>query len=66
LTKPSYLLIDSTLGTCSYTKQAINAQYLGAKGIIFASEIVGEFDKVVLADDGNGRKVHISTLFINR
>lgn len=65
MTKPTYLLIDATLGTCSYTKQAINAQYLGAQGIIFGSEIVSSYDKVVLANDGNGRKVHISTLFVN-
>lgn len=58
-------MVDASLGTCSYTKQAINAQYLGAKGIIFGSEIVQSYDKIVLADDGNGRKVYISTLFTN-
>jgi hypothetical protein len=64
-TDPTYLLVDTTLGTCSYTTEAINAQELGVKGIVFVSDIVNYYGKVVLVEDGNGRKVHITVLFIN-
>lgn len=37
LTEPTYLLVDVTQGACSYTKMAINAQGLGAKGVVFVS-----------------------------
>ena len=64
-TTPTYLLVDTSLGTCSYTTEAINAQELGAKGVVFVSDIVNYYDKIVQIDDGNGRKVHITVLFIN-
>jgi hypothetical protein len=64
LTEPTYLLVDASQGACSYTKMAINAQGLGAKGVVFVSEMVNYYGKVVQVDDGNGRKVHISVLFI--
>ena len=38
---------------------------MGAKGIIFVSDTVKYNDKIVQADDGNGRKVKISVLFIS-
>ncbi len=59
------MLVDTSLGTCSYTTEAINAQELGAKGVVFVSDIVNYYDKVVQVDDGNGRKVHITVLFVN-
>lgn len=59
------MLIDASLGTCSFTTVAINAQELGAKGVVFVSDIANYYDKIVQVDDGNGRKVHITVLFIN-
>jgi hypothetical protein len=44
---------------------ALNAQSLGAKGVLIVSEIVNYFGKMVPIDDGNGRKVHISVLMIS-
>ena len=41
------------------------AQQMGARGVMFTSEWVEyEEGQVVLADDGNGRRVHIPVLFI--
>lgn len=52
--------------SCSFTKRAVNAQIIGAKGIIMGSQYVDNFQHdVVAADDGNGRKVHITALFTN-
>jgi hypothetical protein len=53
------------VNNCSVTKQAINAQLLGAKGIIIASS-GADYAKgnVIESDDGNGKKVHITCLFI--
>ncbi len=58
--------MDTSLGTCSFTTEAINAQELGAKGIVFVSDIVNYYDKIVQIDDGNGKKVHITVLFISK
>lgn len=33
--------------------------------MIFVSDLVNYYDKIVQVDDGNGRKVHITVLFIN-
>jgi fido (protein-threonine AMPylation protein) len=65
LVDPTYIIVDASLGTCAFTTQAINAQTLGAKGVVFVNDIVNYYGKVVQVDDGNGRKVHISVLFIN-
>lgn len=66
LTKPTYIVIKTNLAnTCSYTKRALVAQAIGAKGIIIASPSVSYVKgNVVEADDGNGKKVHITCLFI--
>ena len=65
-TKPTYVAIQANLSQCSYTVRAITAQNLGAKGIIFGSPDTKYYDQgVVLADDGNGRKVHITSLFVS-
>ena len=64
LLEPTYLLVDVSQGACSYTKMAINAQGLGAKGVVFVSDMVNYYGRVVQVDDGNGRKVHISVLFV--
>jgi hypothetical protein len=66
LTRPTYLVIKiSTIDTCSVTKRAINAQLLGAKGIIIATPSADYArGNVIESDDGNGKKVHITCLFI--
>ncbi len=53
-------------GNCTYTQKARTAQALGASGIIIGSDLVHieEIGNVIMADDGNGRKVHIPTLLI--
>ena len=33
--------------------------------MIFVSDLVNYYDKIVQVDDGNGRKVHITVLFID-
>ncbi len=52
--------------TCSYTKRALNAQAKGASGVIIATQSY-EYTagSVFQGDDGNGKKVHITTLFIS-
>lgn len=56
----------SYLSDCTLTKRAIIAQANGAKGIIFASDnynyVMG---KVYHGDDGNGKRVHITSLMIS-
>jgi hypothetical protein len=66
-TKPTYVVIKATIQqTCSYTKRAILAQSKGAKGIIIATQGYEYTEgNVYLGDDGNGRKVHITSIFIN-
>ena len=68
LTKPTYIVVQQTIqDTCSYTKRAINAQGKGAKGIIIATQSYDYAQgNVFLGDDGNGRKVHIASLFISK
>lgn len=52
--------------TCSFTKRALIAQNKGAKGIIIATrQYDGVKGNVLQGDDGNGKKVHISVLFIS-
>ena len=52
--------------TCSETKRALYAQSKGAKGIIFASRSYESYSgKIVLGNDGNGRKVHITPIYVN-
>jgi hypothetical protein len=65
--QPIYVVIKTTLQqTCSYTKRALNAQAKGAKGIIIATQSYDYADgNVFLGDDGNGRKVHITAIFIS-
>jgi len=64
--KPTYLVIKTTfLYSCAYTKRALTAQSLGAKGIVFATPSADYAQgNVIEADDGNGKKVHIAVLFI--
>ena len=51
---------------CSYTKRALKAQASGAKGIIMAtSSFEYAQGSVMQVDDGNGKRVHITTLFIS-
>ena len=59
------MIKTSNIDTCSVTKRALSAQFLGAKGIIIASPTV-DYAKgnVIESDDGNGKKVHITCLFI--
>jgi len=38
---------------------------MGAKGVVFVSDMVNYYNKIVQVDDGNGRKVHITVLFVN-
>jgi hypothetical protein len=50
---------------CSFTKRALAAQSIGAKGIIIASSSASYAKgNVIESDDGNGKKVHITCLFI--
>lgn len=66
LQKPTYLVIKTnSIETCSYTKRALTAQAIGAKGIIIAST-KADYAKgnVIESDDGNGKKVHITCLHI--
>jgi hypothetical protein len=66
LQKPTYLVIKTnSLETCSYTKRALIAQSIGAKGLIVASP-KADYAKgsVIESDDGNGKKVHITCLHI--
>jgi len=66
LQKPTYIAIKTnSIDVCSYTKRALNAQLIGAKGIIIASP-KADYAKgnVIESDDGNGKKVHISCLHI--
>lgn len=64
--KPTYVVILTNYHeTCSLTKRAEVAQLIGAKGIIIAADIVNYAkENVIEADDGNGKKVHITCLFI--
>lgn len=66
-TKPTYVVIKTTIQeTCSYTKRALNAQVRGAKGIIIATQAYDyATGNIFKGDDGNGKKVHISVLFIS-
>ena len=51
--------------SCSATSQALAAEQAGAKGVIFGSGLADLFEgNTVLADDGNGKRVHIPCLFI--
>lgn len=61
---PTYIVAEGNYTECSYPDQAINAQSLGAKGIIYGSEETKYYDDIVWADDGKGQKVHITCLFI--
>jgi hypothetical protein len=38
---------------------------LGAKGIMFATDMVKYYEKIIPCDDGNGRKVTIPVIFIS-
>ena len=60
-------MVKTTLeSSCTYTKKALNAQAIGAKGILISSSIADYNEGAVIqTDDGNGRKVHITCLFIN-
>ncbi len=60
---PTYIVVKE--GGCSFTTKSIQAQNKGAQGIMIGSREVEFADgNVVLSDDGNGRKVRITTLFI--
>lgn len=66
LQRPTYLAIKTnSIETCSYTKRALIAQSVGAKGLIVASP-KADYAKgtVIESDDGNGKKVHITCLHI--
>jgi hypothetical protein len=66
LQKPTYIVVKTnTHETCSFTKRALTAQAIGAKGIIIASPRA-EYAKgnIIESDDGNGKKVHITCLHI--
>ncbi len=65
--KPTYVVINaSNTFECSFTTRAFNAQLIGAKGVIFGSNVATfATGGVVLADDGNGRTIHITCLFID-
>jgi predicted SpoU family rRNA methylase len=66
LQKPTYIVIrTNSIETCSYTKRALTAQAIGAKGIVIASS-KADYAKgsVIESDDGNGKKVHITCLHI--
>jgi glutaredoxin len=60
----SNLILISVSGNCSFVKKAINAQKIGAKMAIIIDDIA-ENKKVIQADDGNGKNVHIPVIFIN-
>ena len=51
-------------GNCNFVTKAENAQKLGAKMVLIADNI-DEKLKIVMADDGRGRLIHIPSLFIN-
>ena len=52
--------------SCSLTKRALIAQANGAKGIVFASTSYDyAVGKVHHGDDGNGKRVHITSLMIS-
>lgn len=59
--------MNGNRGTCSYPARALKAQELGARGIIYGSSDINYAlsGRVVLSDDGHGRKVHIASLFIS-
>lgn len=59
------MVVDASKVACSYTTQAIHAQNLGVRGVVFVSDMVNYYGRVVQVDDGNGRNVHISVLFIS-
>ena len=62
--KPTFIVV-SDKGSCSFPLKALKAEELGAQGIIFGSlETDYSIEGVVMADDGNGRKVRIPALFI--
>lgn len=55
-----------TSQTCSFTKRALKAQEKGAKGIMIATQSYEYTEgSVFQGDDGNGRKVHITAIFIS-
>lgn len=66
LQRPTYVVIKINGNEiCSYTKRALAAQSIGAKGIIIASTgATYAKGNVIESDDGNGKKVHITCLFI--
>lgn len=70
LTRNSWRNVDSnailltTRGSCTFVTKAENAQKLGAKMVIITDNII-EKQKIIMADDGRGRLIHIPSLFIN-
>jgi hypothetical protein len=63
---PTYVVVKSgpTIN-CSFTKQALVAQSVGAKGVIISTIIASYASgNVIDGEDGNGKKVHITVLFI--
>jgi hypothetical protein len=64
--KPTFLVIRTNYHeACSLTKRAEVAQLIGAKGLIIATPTADYAQgNVIEADDGNGKKVHITCLFI--
>lgn len=64
ITTPTYVVVPD--GPCSFVQAALNAQKLGAQGIIFASFATQYAQgNVVREDDGTGRRVKIAVLFIS-
>ena len=52
-------------GTCSFVKKVLNGQKAGAKMVIVSDNIVEDSAHITMVDDGNGRLVHIPSVFIS-
>ena len=63
--KDNNVVLLAQRGKCSFVRKVLNGQNAGAMMVIIADNIIEDSEHFVMADDGNGRSVHIPSIFIN-
>jgi minor extracellular serine protease Vpr len=60
-------MILSNRGDCNFTQKSLNSQIQGAKLAVIADNVESENPgRIILADDGRGKQIHIPTIFIEK
>ena len=64
-TKNSNTILLVQRGNCSFVQKVLNGQKAGAKMVIVSDNIIEDTAHITMVDDGNGRLVHIPSIFIS-